>query len=241
MRQSVILKNVYIFLYLTINMETVPKSTGSRIGTEKIAMIVALIVAGICGAKVLQEVAIVKYAVFWHFLRTHHEFALEAKAYVPAKLYCTSVCSLMVGFFLVVSFWAGIALLRRKTKTSNLKKLGILVIAVLLTVLGAVFAVKCIQDATEQPPFLAQESRTDLWNEYQIHVASKVRPIAVFSFLTGVSIAVFSKFLIDVRKPSTKPPPEAETDALSTLKNRLVKGEITAEEYKKMKTVLERD
>lgn len=152
----------------------------THIGKEKIIMTLTLIVAGICGAKVIQEVAIIKYAVFWHFQRIDPEFALEVEAYVFPKLLYTSICSLGVGIFLVVSFWAGLALLQ-KTKTSNLKKVTILVVAVVLIVLCSIFAVRYIQQITQQPPFLAQEGSSDLWNEYQIHITSKVRPIALFS------------------------------------------------------------
>ncbi len=228
-------------------------------GTEKIIMTVALIVAAICGAKVVQEIAIIKYAVYWYFLQVDYEFALDVKAHIFPSLYYTSVYPLMAGVFLVISFWAGITLFQ-KTKTSNLKKLMILVVAVLLVVVCGFFTVKYIQDVTQQPPFIAQ-GKSDLWNEYQIHVTPKVRPIALFSFFTGGLVAVFFKFLRDVRKLSPtelpprpeKPPPKAEKPPprpekppepkvdLQTLKSQLAKGEITIEEYESMKVLLEMD
>ncbi len=183
-----------------------------HIGIEKIIMALALVVTGICGAKVIQEVSIIKYAVFWYFFRIDNEFALEMGAYVFPKLLCTSICSLGAGIFLVISFWAGIALLR-KAKTSNIKILAILAAAVVLIILCSVFAVKCIGDI-KQPPFLVQEGRTNLGEEYQIHIVSKIYPIALFSLLTGVLIAISFGLLKDVRKPPLessrfeKPPPE---------------------------------
>jgi hypothetical protein len=175
-----------------------------HIGIEKIIMALALVLTGICGAKVIQEVSIIKYAVFWYFFRIDNEFALEMGAYVSPKLLCTSISSLGAGIFLVISFWSGIALLR-KTKTSTFKTLTILAAAVVLVLLCSVLAVKCIQDTTQQPPFLVQEGRNNLWEEYQIHIVSKVYPIALFSLLTGVLIAVSFGLLKDVRKPPPEP------------------------------------
>ena len=209
------------------------------IGTKEMIMILTLIVAGICGGKVIQEVAIVRYAVFWYFLRTFHGLAaevVEVKAYVFSRILYTSICSFMTGVFLVVSSCVGVVILQKKTK-SNLKKYLVMeVAAILLTVLFGAFAIRYIQSLTQHgTPFLAQKIGSDIWNEYQIHVASKVRPVAIFSFLTGGFIAIFFRFLKDLMMPP------AEKDVLETFKYGLAKGDITPEEYKKIKSMLEKD
>lgn len=227
------------------------------IGKEKIIMTLTLAVTGVCGAKIIQGVSIIKYAVFWYLKGLDSELALEIEKYVFPKLLCTSICSLGAGIFVVVSFLAGIALLR-KPKTSNHKNLIILIAAVLLIVLCSVLTVKYARDIRRQPSFLIQEDRSDLWEEYQIHIAPKVLPIALFSLLSGVFGAVFFKFLKDIGEPPpTEPPriekplptepPKAEKPSkpksydLSALKMRLATGEITVEEYEDIKAELEKD
>ena len=235
-----------------------------HIGIEKIIMVLALVITGICGAKVIQEVSIIKYAVFWYFFKIDSEFALEMGTYVFPRLLCTSICLLGAGIFLVISFWAGLTLFR-KTKTSNIKILAILAAAVVLVILCSVFAVKCIGDI-KQPPFLDQEERNNLKEEYQIHIVSKVNPIALFSLLTGVLIAISFGLLKDIRtsplEPSRfekpppepphieKPPPEPprpekpsepEPSDLNTLKVQLARGEITLEEFESRKLRVEYD
>ncbi len=166
---------------------------------KKMIMIIVLVLAGICGGKVLQEVSIVRYAVFWYFLRAHSEIAAELEAYVFPRILYTTVCSLMTGIFLVVSFFAGAAILQKKTNSSRTKYLITEIAAIALTVLFGFLAVTYIRSLTEEAPFLTQIG-SDIQNEYQVHIVSKVLPVAVFSFLTGVFIAVFFKFLRDLWK-----------------------------------------
>ncbi|MGC1121702.1 MAG: SHOCT domain-containing protein [Candidatus Methanofastidiosia archaeon] len=226
----------------------------SGIGTEKIFMTATLVVAGICGAKVVQEIAIIKYAVIWHFLRLNSEFALEVESYVYPRLLFVSAGLLAAGIFLVVSFWTGMGLLQ-KSETSKLGKILILVVAVVLLVLCSFLALKYIQDTIHQPPFMARPGWGNLSDEYEIHVASKVWPVALFSLVTGISIAIFFGLLRGMRKsPSTEPSrsekafkeslkferePKPRTEDLDVLKNRLAKGEISMEEYDKMKALFE--
>jgi hypothetical protein len=242
--------NIYIFLYLFTHMETTLKS--------KIVMTVTVVLAGICGALVLQAVAIIKYAVFWYFQRAYPGFSSEIEAYVFPKILCVSVLSILAGVFLVITVWAIIALKGEFT----IPKVLIVVIAIVVTGVCGIFVMRCMQNVLQQPSFLA--GRPDIWNEYQIHISSRVRRIMVFSVLTGGLLAVFFGFLRGPvtlkarakprpeRKPELRPKPEVEkppeakpteskTKSLNILKKRLVEGEITEEEYLKMKAVLEKE
>lgn len=235
-----------MFLFFMHTMETTIKS--------KIVMTITVILAGICGALVLQAVAIIKYAVFWYFQRTYPGFAMDIESYVFPKILCVSVLSILAGIFLVISLWTVLALLKDKF---SLSQIGILAVAVILTAVCGMGAVRCMQNVLQQPSFLA--GRPDIWNEYQIHISSRVRPMIVFSVLTGGLLAVFFTFLRDITKSSSKTETtfeakykakpekltevestESETKALNILKKRLNEGEITKEEYNKMKSVLEK-
>ncbi|MBU7024039.1 MAG: SHOCT domain-containing protein [Theionarchaea archaeon] len=226
----------------------------SGIGTEKVLMTVTTVVAGICGAKVVQEIAIIKYAVIWHFLRLNSEFALEVESYVYPRLLFVSVGLLGAGVFIVISLWTGMGLFQ-KGETSKLRKIIVLVVAVILLVLCIFLALKYIQDIIGQPPFMAQPGWGNLSDEYEIHVASKVWPIALFSLVAGISLAVFFGLLRGVKKPVPTEPSKPErifreplkseeefepkTEDLDILRSRLARGEINMEEYTKMKALLE--
>jgi hypothetical protein len=226
----------------------------SGIGTEKVLMTVTTVVAGICGVKVVQEIAIIKYAVIWHFLRLNSEFALEVESYVYPRLLFISAGLLGAGIFVVISLWTGIGLFQKR-ETSRLRKIVVLVVAVVLLVLCIFLALKYIQDIIGQPPFMAQPGWGNLSDEYEIHVTSKVWPIALFSLVAGISLAVFFGLLRGVRtsvptipsqpeKKSKEPSKfeeefEPKTEDLDVLKSRLARGEISTEEYNKMKALLE--
>ncbi|MGD2248937.1 MAG: SHOCT domain-containing protein [Candidatus Methanofastidiosia archaeon] len=217
---------------------------------SKIVMTVTVILAGICGALVLQAVAIIKYAVFWYFQRTYPGFSSDIEAYVFSKILCVSVLSILAGVFLVITVWAIIAIMKKFT----ISKVLVVVVAVLVTGVCGIFAVRCMQNVLQQPSFLA--GRSDIWNEYQIHISSRVRPTMVFSVLTGGLLAVFFRFLREpfakmpitesklkpkMEKPPKVKPTESKTKSLNILKKRLTEGEITEEEYTKMESVLEEE
>ncbi|MBU7015641.1 MAG: SHOCT domain-containing protein [Theionarchaea archaeon] len=226
----------------------------SSIRTDKIFMTVSLVVAGICGVKVVQEIAIIKYAVVWYFLRLNSEFGLEVESYVYPRLLLVSVALLVAGMLLVTSLWTGMGLLK-KSETSKLKKILILVVAVILLAVCGFFAMRYIQDIISQPPFLAQPGWGNLSDEYEIHVASKVWLVALFSPIAGVSLAVSFGLLRGMRKSAptessrpeklsseslrSKGEPEARTPDLEVLKSRLAKGEISMDDYNEMKALLE--
>lgn len=230
------------------------KDMKSGIGTEKVLMTVATVVAGICGAKVVQEIAIIKYAVIWHFLGLNSEFALEVESYVYPRLLFISVGLLGAGVFIVISLWTGMGLFQKR-KTSKLRTILMLVVAVVLLVLCIFLALKYIQDIIGQPPFMAQPGWGNLSDEYEIHVASKVWSVALFSLVTGISLAAFFGLLRGVRKFVSTEPSRPEkmpkeplkfetefkprTEDLEVLKSRLAKGEISMEEYNKMKALPE--
>lgn len=239
--------NIYMVSYCGRDMK-------SGMGTRKIFMTVSLVVAGICGVKAVQEIAIIKYAVIWHFLRLNSEFALEVESYVYPRLLFVSVGLLAAGMLVLTSLLTGMSLFH-KSGTSTLVKVLVLVVAVVVLVLCSFFSLRYIQDILSQPSFMAQPGWGDLSDEYEIHIASKVWPVAVSSLGAGLALGLSFGFLRGVKKSPSREPvpperapreperserePEPGAGDLDMLRDRLAKGEINIEEYDRMRHVLE--